>query len=482
VAAGGSSRYTDAMSEPSCPGCRQRDEVIASLLRRVEQLEARIAELESRLAANSCNSSVPPSANPPAAPPPVVKKPSGRRRGGQPGHPGHSRVRLPASRVNHTIALIPDRCANCSAALPSRPSPADPEPTWHQVIEIPPGAAVVTEFQGHARLCPCCGELTRHSIPAEIRCVSFGPRLAATLSYLCGCQHVSTRGLEEVIEVLLGVPIAVGTVVALQQQMSQALAEPHEQLGQEVRSAAAKNVDETSWKQNGVKHWLWVAVAATAVYLLVHRHRSAAALKTLLGEGVAGIITSDRWSAYHAVPIDRRQICWAHLKRDFQAMVEAGGKAAKVGEGLLLQTAALFEAWYRVRDGTRTRRWLARRIEEQIRGKVKALLRQGSRCSHAPSAGTCAAILDVEEGLWTFASHEGVEPTNNEAERALRGAVIKRKKSFGSHSACGCVYVARLLSVVQTLRRRGAAVLDYLTQALDAHRHGMPAPPLPAAT
>jgi transposase len=470
------------MSEPTCPGCRQRDEAIDALQRRVEQLAARVAELEARLAQNASNSSIPPSANPPAAPAPVLKKPTGRKRGGQPGHPGHSRTRLPAARVNHTIKLIPDRCEHCSAPLSVEPSAAEAEPTWHQVIEIPPCAAVVTEFQGHARRCPCCGEITRESIPAEIRRVSFGPRLAAALSYLSGCQHVSARGLEELADVLLGVPLSLGAVMALQEQMSQALAAPHEQLGQQVRLAAAKNVDETSWKLNGVKHWLWVAVAASAVYLLVHRHRSAAALKVLLGEKVPGIITSDRWSAYHAVPIERRQVCWAHLKRDFQAMVDVGGQAAKLGEKLLAQTAALFQAWYRVRDGTRTRRWLRKLVEGQIRAQVKTLLRQGSRCSHAPSAGTCTAILDVEEGLWTFAYHEGVEPTNNEAERALRTAVIKRKKSFGSASVAGCEYVARLYSVVQTLRRRGAAVLDYLSQALDAHRHGLPAPPLPSAT
>jgi transposase len=456
--------------------------VFAQQQARIAALERRVGELERRLGQNASNSSIPPSANPPAAKPPVLKKPTGRRRGGQPGHPGHSRARLPAGRVSHTIKLIPDRCGRCSAPLPAVPSAGDPQPSWHQVIEIPAAAAVVTEFQGHARACSCCGFVTREAIPAELRRVTFGPRLAAALSYLCGCQHVSARGLEELADVLLGVPVSLGAVAALQQQMSQALAQPHEQLGAEARACAAKNVDETSWKLKGVKHWLWVAVTATAVYLLVHRRRSSAALKALLGEGVAGIITSDRWSAYHAVPIERRQICWAHLKRDFQAMAEAPGQAARLGAKLLEQTGALFEAWYKVRDGTRTRRWLHKLIEGQIRPKLKALLRQGCRCGHARGAGVCASILDVEEGLWTFATHEGVEPTNNEAERALRTAVIKRKKSFGSDSAAGCAYVARLYSVVQTLRRRGAWVLDYLTQALDAYRQGLPAPALPAAT
>lgn len=456
--------------------------VFAHYEARIQTLEQRIVELERRLGQNSSNSSIPPSANPPSAPPPVVKKPSTRTSGAQPGHPGHSRQRLPKERVNHVIALIPSHCEHCHAPLPQQSATTDPEPSWHQVAELPRVLAVVTEFQGHARTCPCCSHVTRESIPAEIRGVSFGPRLAAALSYLSGCQHVSTRGLEEVIQTVLGVPISLGSVLALQQQMSQALIQPHQQLGQEVRAAAAKNVDETGWKQGKAKRWLWVAVAATAVYFLIHLRRSADALKTLLGEEVPGIITSDRWSAYHCVPLERRQLCWAHIKRDFQAMVDAGGEAAKIGENLLVMTGVLFESWYKVRDGTRKRRWLQRRIEELIRPEVQAMLRQGSRCSHAPSAGTCAAILGLEEALWTFAYHEGVEPTNNAAERALRPAVLKRKKSFGNHSAAGCEYVARLLSVVQTLRRRSAAVLDYLTQALEAHRHGLPAPELPPAT
>lgn len=469
------------MSEPACAGCRERDALIAELRQQLQALQRRVSDLEARLGQNAANSSLPPSANPPSAPPPVAKKPSGRPRGGQPGHPGHSRQRLPAPRVDHTIPLLPERCAGCSAALPAGPSPGDPEPTWHQLIELPRACAVVTEFQGHARRCPCCGQLTTVVIPAEIRAAAFGPRLAAALSYLSGCQHLSARGLEEVAGALLGVPISLGAVMAAQRQMSAALEVPHRRLGELVRAAPSKNVDETGWKEGGRKRWLWGAVAATSAYFLVHLRRGAEALKALLGEGVGGVITSDRWSAYQCVPGDRRQLCWAHLKRDFQAMAEAGGGAAAVGDGLLGLTAELFDAWYRVRDGTRARRWLRGKVAG-IRTQVRRLLVRGTWCDHTATAGTCAAVLKLEGSLWTFARVAGVEPTNNAAERALRGAVIKRKKSFGNDSPAGCEYVARLLSVVYTLRQRGAAVLDYLTQALDAYRHGSPAPELPPAT
>jgi transposase len=470
------------MTGPNCAGCRERDAVIAVLLRRVEQLEERVRELEARLGNNASNSHLPPSASPPAAPKPVVKKRSRRRRGGQPGHQGHHRALLPPELVDHTVPFRPARCERCAAALPASAAPGDPEPTRHQLFELPRRCVVVTEYQGHARACPCCSHVTRAAVPAELRRVAFGPRLAASLSYLSGCQHVSARGLEEVVEALYGVPIALGTVAALQGQLSQALRPAHEWIGQEVRAAAVKNVDETGWKQAGQKRWLWVAVTRAASYFLVQARRSAAALKGLLGAEVPGLIGSDRWSAYSGVPLARRQICWAHLKRDFQAMVDAGGGGQEVGQALLGMTERLFDSWHKVKAGGRTRHWLTRQLRDFLRPRVRALLEEGAACRCAKTAGMCGKILEVEEALWTFTRQEGVEPTNNAAERALRTAVIKRKKSFGSHSAAGCTFVSRLLSVAQTVRQRGGAVLDYLSAALDAFRHGLAPPPLPNAT
>jgi transposase len=466
------------MAEPTCPGCLRRDTALSTLLQRVQELEQRVRDLEARLGTNASNSSLPPSANPPGAPAPVTKNPTGKKPGGQPGHPGHPRCRLPADRVTHVIALVPSRCERCRASLPAAPGPDDPEPSWHQVAELPRRACVVTEFQGHARTCPCCGHLTREAIPAALKADSLGPRLAAAVSYLAACQHVSHQGLEEVVETVFGVPVSLGTVAAAQQQMSQALAAAHQEIVAEVRSAPVKHVDETGWKQAGQRRWLWTAVSATAVAFLIHLRRGAAALTALLGEGLAGVLCSDRWSAYHRVPLSQRQVCWAHLRRDFQAMSERAGPAADVGEELLFAADMLFELWYKVRDGTRSRRWLARQVQEWLRGEVRTGLEAGAASGCAKTAGTCAEILQVEEALWTFARVDGVGPTNNAAERALRPAVLWRKGSFGSHSESGCRFVERLLSVVQTLRLRHQPVLEYLAQALTAHRHGVPAPPV----
>jgi transposase len=469
------------MSEASCPGCAQRDAVIEALQRRVEELERLVKDLQARLGANASNSSLPPSANPPQAPPAVVKKRTGRKTGGQPGHKGHQRLRLPPERVQHTIALIPTHCEDCQAPLPVRPSAADPEPVWHQFAELPRVSAVVTEFQGHARACGRCGHVTREAIPQEIRAHAFGPRLACVLGYLQGSHHLSHRGLEEVSEVVFGVPLSLGSVTALQEQLGDALAPAHQEIANEVRPAPVKNVDETGWKQAGKKRWLWAAVTGTAALFVIHLRRGAEGLKALLGETVRGLVCSDRWSAYHLIPVGRRQLCWAHLRRDFQAMIDRGGEAVGIGEELLAHAGMLFDLWYKVRDGTRTRRWLSGHVEDWLRAEVRALLEQGAACACARTAGVCAEILKLEEALWTFARQEGMEPTNNAAERALRPAVIKRKRSFGCHSEEGCRFTERLLSVTQTLRLQRRPVLDYLVDALVAHRHGLPAPQLLAA-
>ena len=465
------------MAEPSCPGCRERDALIAALQERLVSLEARVRELEARLGRNASNSSLPPSANPPAAPAPVVKKPTGRKPGGQPGHPPALRQRLPADRVDHLRVLVPTHCRRCRAPLPAAAGPDDPEPTWHQVAELPRRPVEITEYQGHARTCPGCGEVTHAAIPAEVKAHSVAPRLAAALAFLTGRCHLSKRAVEEVAETVLGAPVALGTVSRLEGQVSEALRAPHAEAAAAVRQAEVKHVDETGWKKAGRTCWLWAAVTETAALFVVHAGRGAAGLQALLGEAFAGILCTDRWGVYERVAVERRQLCWAHLKRDFQAMVDRGGAGAAVGSELLALTGVLFDLWYKVRDGTRTRRWL-RRLVQEIRPDVALMLRRGSACGCAKTAATCRELLRWEPALYTFVFREGVEPTNNRAERALRPAVLWRKRSFGCHSEEGCRFVERLLTVVQTLRLQGRDVLDYLQAALTAHRNGLPAPRL----
>jgi len=274
------------MAAAACPGCLKRDERIAAL-------EHRVAELEARLGANATNSGTPPSANPPAAPKPVVKTPTGRQPGAQPGHEPYLRRRLPPERIAEVIDFRPQRCHGCHATLPERPGPNDPEPTWHQVAELPPLAARVTEYRGHARTCPRCGTLNHAPLPAELRRHSVGPRLTAFLAYLAGCHHVSTRGLEELAEDAFGVPLALGTVSRLQSQVSEALMAAHAEAVAVVRQAPVKHVDETGWKLAGKLCWLWGGRLDGVVGRRDSRHpvqRPLERLRPAAGRAAAGLL------------------------------------------------------------------------------------------------------------------------------------------------------------------------------------------------
>lgn len=465
------------MAEPLCPGCRERDALIAALQQQVADLQARVRDLEARLGTNASNSSLPPSANPPQAPKPVVKQPTGKKPGAQPGHPPRLKRRLPPERLSRTVTFVPGHCDRCHEPLPPDPGPGDPEPTWHQVAELPEVVAQVTEYQGHYLTCPCCGKLNHAPVPADLKAHSVGPRLAAALAYLAGTHHVSKRGLEEVAADLFDVPLSLGTVSHLEAQMSAALAAPHAEALEAVRQAAVKHVDETGWKQAGQRRWLWLAATATVAVFLIHARRSFAALKALLGSGVVGFLCSDRWSVYDNWPVARRQVCWAHLKRDFQKLVDRGGPAAPLGEELLQIERRVFEQWHLFRGGTFGRRALQRRLDADAR-QFERVLRRGRRCADAKAAAFCENLLALLPAVWRFVVTEGIEPTNNHAERLLRRGVLWRKNAFGCHSAAGCRFVERILTAVQTLRLQGRPVLRYLHEALAAHRNGLQAPSL----
>jgi transposase len=465
------------MTPVACPGCQQRDACIQELEQRVAQLEAMLRDLQARLGTNATNSSLPPSANPPGAPKPVSKQPTGKKRGAQPGHPPLLRQRLPPQRVNRAVVFAPQHCDRCHETLPALASPDDPEPTWHQVAELLTVAAEVVEYQGHYRTCPCCGTLNHASIPQDLKAHSIGPRLAATLVYLAGRHHVSCRGLEEIAQDVFEVPVSLGTVAHLQQQLTAALAPAHLQALTAVREAPVKNVDETSWKLAGKLCWLWVAATSTVAAFLIHARRGSGGLAALLGEPVQGLVCSDRWSAYGRLSPWCRQVCWAHLKRDFQKLVDRGGPSVPLGQALLQVTEQVFHEWHLFRGGGCDRRELQQRLDGSAR-QLERLLRKGRCCADSKAATFCENVLALLPAVWRFVVTDGVEPTNNHAERLLRRGVLWRKHAFGSASVGGCRFVERLLTVVQTRRLQGQSVLSYLYEALVAHRHGLPAPSL----
>lgn len=461
----------------SCPECRELRAALDEALKRIAVLQAELHELRSQLNRNSSNSSSPPSVDPPGAPKPVIKSPTGRKPGGQPGHPGHHRLRLPPERVHTIVPYVPTTCAHCQAPLSAEPGSGDPEPTWHQVAELPELAAIITEHQGHARTCPGCGHLNRGEIPAVIRAHVLGPRLAAVMSYFSSRHHIGRRGVEEVVETVFEVPTSLGSISALEAEASAALASPYQEAQVAVREAPVKNTDETGWSEKGQKRWLWAAATATAAFFVIHLRRSFEGLQALLGETIKGIVGSDRWAAYSKLPLELRQICWAHLKRDFQKLIDRGGPAEAMGRVGLEVVECLFADWWAFRRGELDRPGLQARLDPIAR-ELQGVLEQGRSCADSKAATFCANVLALYPALWLFAAIEGVEPTNNHAERILRLGVLWRKNAFGCHSAAGCQFVERMLTVVQTLRLQKRPVLDYLYRAIVAHRAGLPAPQL----
>jgi transposase len=335
----------------------------------------------------------------------------------------------------------------------------------------------VTEYQAHGRTCANCDHVTWAKIPEEIRAHVCGPRLTATMTFLSGVLHASKRGIEEFVETVCGVPIALGTISNLEQEMSGALADAHAEAQKAVQEADAKNVDETGWKQAGQKRWLWGAATALVACFIIAPTRGAAGLAALLGKKIKGIISSDRWSVYGQLKLGLRQLCWAHLKRDFQKLVDRRSDAVDIGEMGLDAVDVVFSLWHAFRGGGLSRSQLQRQIT-LVRQTLREWLERGCACKDTKAVAFCENVLAVEPALWTFVRKEGVEPTNNHIERMLRPGVLWRKNAFGSHSEAGCRFVERLLTVVQTLRLQQRPILEFLYQSLAAHRSGHPAPSL----
>jgi transposase len=468
------------MDAAICQGCVEREARIADLERRVAELELRNRQLEELMRKLLGQSPPPPenAARPKAdLPKPEPKKPSSRKAGGQPNHPAHLKKLLPLERVTSIVRYVPTHCECCQAKLPDEIASGDPEPSRHQVAELPVLRAEITEHQGHYRTCPHCQHVTQAAIPAEVRAESVAPKLAAMMSYLVGVHHVSKRGVEEIVEEIFEVPISLGKVAALEQEMSKALQPAYDEAVTEVRAAASKHVDETGWKKAGRKRWLWVAATTRVVVFLIHARRNLVALQTLLGKTILGFIHSDRWKVYNEIPVRQRQLCWAHLRRNFDKWLNRGELAKAVAETFKSIHDEVFRIWHLFRGGGCDREELAKQMVPLMLA-LRKLLAMGSASDEDKLARFCARLLDLEPALWTFVIEEGVEPTNNHGERVQRLAVLWRKCCFGCHSESGCRFVERLLTVVQTLRVQKRSVLQFLTQAIQAHRTGAGSPKL----
>jgi transposase len=340
-----------------------------------------------------------------------------------------------------------------------------------------PLAVRVTEYQMAVRYCPACRKRTRADLPPGVPRRPFGTRLTAVIALLSGRYRLSRREVRQLLQDLWQVRVSLGAVVRQEQAQSAALAPVVAEAQAEVQQAAVVNMDETGWREEQQRAWLWTVVTAAVTLFRVDRHRGGAVVEALLGANFTGVVGSDRWSAYSRFPAEQRAVCWAHLKRDFQRLVDRGGEAEAIGRWGLAEIERLFALWHGFRAGECDRPELRRRLIA-LQARVGRLLRRGQENPDHKTAGLCRELAKWWPALWAFARVEGVEPTNNGAERALRPSVLWRKGSFGSDSEAGSRFAERVLTVAATCRQQGRSLLDFLVAAVEAALQGTTAPSL----
>src|SRR3954449_8860704 len=449
---------------------------ILALVQQYEQrsqaLQQQVDDLRQRLNQNSTNSSRPPSSDPPHVKRRPPKPSSGRQRGGQPGHARQQRPPVPPEQIKQAIPVKPSACRRCGQALHGE----DPHPRRHQVAEIPPVQAEVTEYRLHRLACTACGPRTCASLPAGVPTGAFGPRLQARLAVLAGGYRLGTRPIRQLASDLFGLSISAGMVAKRERSTADALQQPMAELEGYVRTQHA-DVDETSWREAMQKAWLWVVVTPLVTVFHIAATRCGKVAGRLLGSTCRQVVTSDRWKAYNG--FRRRQYCWSHLRRDFQAMIDRQNSGTAIGKNLLELSDRMFAWWHRVRDGTLDRSSFQVYISG-LRAEVRDTFIRGGACGCPQSAAACRNLTANEMRLWTFVWHEGVEPTNNAAERALRHAVLWRKGSGDTDGRRGSRFAERILSIRETCQQQGREVLEYLVPCCQAALDKAQAPsPMP---
>ena len=432
---------------------------------------AEVAELKRRLGQNSSNSSRPPSSDLPQAPKRQARKRSGRKPGGQPGHEGHHRQMV--AEPDQTLVHPPERCDGCGESLAD--GEAVGEAVCHQVWELPRVVCVVTEHRRQRRRCGCCGKVTLADVPAGTPMGAFGPNLCATVVGLA--QHMSREQVARFVTDNFGCPMTAASVEAICKRASGALAGTYEQLAGAVAQQPVVHMDETAWRWPSQRRWTWLASSdQIAVYRLADT-RAARIAKDLLGEDFPGVVVSDRYGAYSWIEVSKRQACWSHLLRDFEAIAERGGRNQRLGRALK-QTASEILAAHRAHTAEgRHVAWNEPELIE-LHHRLMDLLDQGTRMRDEKTSRFCAGLLELWPALWQFTETAGVDPTNNKAERALRFAVLLRKRSGGTRVEHGDRFIERLLTIRETCRLQGRSMHHYLLDAITAALHAQPAPSL----
>ena len=447
------------------------DATVSKLLELSRELE-KLQKGKAWAARNSSHSSKPPSTdskkdriNRPK------KKKSNRKPGGQPGHPGSRRPLLPESEVQDVIKVFPTECERCSKPLPQEigGQTAGP-PARHQVFEIEPVKPFVTEYQRYDTHCDC-GHCNKGKLPPEVQASTFGPRLTAIVAYMTSVMRGSRRGVQEFLHTILGIDMSLGSVQACLQRTSDSLAQVDREMKAELPEQSVLHADETGWNDS----WLRIFVSTSFLYFRIAASRGSDVLQAVLGPKFNGVLCVDRWSAYQKYHKGLFQYCWAHIKRDIQKLHEVGDKTEDFEAIFLSKTMeslrkSIMSKWYDFKDGTITRRQLIGRTKDD-RNRMEALLAENSVSESEDAKRLASGLYEKFDGLFTFILHDDVEPTNNIAEQGIRPAVQWRKVCFGSRSKKGAVMAARLLTATRTCWLQKRNPLEYLVQAIEAHRN-----------
>lgn len=446
----------------------------AELRKRLDEQDKRIEELERLIKQNSKNSSRPPSSDFGQNTPTSNSDPKPKRKrkpGAQKGHKPNLKQLVPKERVTRFENLVPEQCLCGCTDLETCEDP----PLRFQTFDLPPIIPTIIEYVQHYKRCKQCGEYVYQPLPDHIKRNVFGPGVLAIVGVMTGMLNTSKRKAVEVINEVFHVPMSVGGLSNCEARISDAMASAYDDLKDYVQSQDTAHADESGWPRgNRLKGWLWAMCCATAAFFMIHANRTQQAASELLGR-FSGILHSDRWSGYN-IYNHVRQICWAHLKRDFKSISEAKGELGRIGSELLELETCIFREYHRARDGTIQWKTFQSRMVG-LGSEVERLLQQGG-AHNGPLAGKCREILKHREHLWTFVSCPDVSPTNNAAEQIVRQAVLWRKMSFGTQSHRGARYVERMLSVCATCRLQERSIIDYIRRACHAHINNRPVPSL----
>lgn len=453
------------------------------------QLRAELERLR-RGKKNSSNSGKPPSSDHPHDPKSErdlkTRKPdpaTERQQGGQPGHPGASRALLPPGSGQIIVACIPQQCGACAVDLVPDLVGPDPAPRREQVWELPPVPWEIYEYQRHCRTCPQCGERSWGQRPPDAPVGCLGFRAQAEVGLLTGGAQLSRRAALTLLQERSDLPLSLGKLSSVEDTLRQALATAYAEVQAAVAAAPVVYCDETPWRDATGKPWLWTAATPEATLFRIAPQRNKEAFASLKLDTPGQIKVTDRYSVYiHSLDRQEHALCWSHLDRDFQSWLGHNSVAHPIAHWLADETAKLFQHWHAFQAGECDRPGLAVRMAD-VQTAMKGALQWGAQSGVAKFQGLCGNLLEVWDSLWTFVRVEGVEPTNNRAERAVRPGVLWRKTSLFSQSERGKEYVERMLTVKTTLRQRGGNLLEFLTDTLRAAHLGVPPPKLfPAAT